>query len=156
MLMLIFEVARQKYALNTNHVVKVLPAIKLQTMHGTSQAIAGVFNYQGHIIPVININQLLNEPTSEHKLQQRIILISQKQKNHQEKLFGLLVEKILEATTVQPEELKHAEDLNSLFSNPYLGETFLQEKNILQQISTEHILSDQEYRDLIANVEFNG
>jgi chemotaxis signal transduction protein len=83
-------------------------------------------------------------------------LISQKQKNHQEKLFGLLVEKILEATTVQPEELKHAEDLNSLFSNPYLGETFLQEKNILQQISTEHILSDQEYRDLIANVEFNG
>jgi chemotaxis-related protein WspB len=155
MLMLIFEVARQKYALNTSHVVKVLPSLKLQPMHGTSQAIAGVFNYQGNIIPVVNINQLLNEPTSEHKLQQRIILISQHQKNHQEKLFGLLVEKILEATTVKEEELKQAEELNSLFSNPYLGETFLQEKNILQQICTEHILSDQEYRDLIANVEFN-
>lgn len=153
--MLIFTIAQQQYALDTSHVVEVLPAIELQAMHGTVGAIAGVFNYQGQIIPVINMNQLFQQPSPNPQLQQRIILIKQKQKDHQDKLFGVLVEKIIEATSVQTEKLRQSEDLNQLFSSRYLGDTFLQGNIILQEIYTEHLLSDQEYQDMITDIVFN-
>jgi chemotaxis-related protein WspB len=154
-LMLIFRVGEQQFAINTSCIVEVLPAVPLQQVHAISEAIAGLFNYQGDIVPVINLNHLLGEADPALNLNRRIILIRQSQADEQEKVFGLLVEKITETLAIEPSELHHDDELNHLFQNPYLGETFLHQNNIFQRLLPEHLLSDQEYHDLVVDVELD-
>lgn len=155
MLMLIFQVGDQLFAINTSCIVEVLPAVPLQRVHAISEAIAGLFNYQGNIVPVINLNHLLNAPDPAANLNRRIILIRQSQADEQEKTFGLLVEKIIKTLAIEPSELQQDEELAHLFQNPYLGATFLHQNNIFQRLLPEQLLSDQEYHDLVADVELD-
>lgn len=153
MLMLIFEVGEQQYALNTDCVVEVLPALKLHHLHSTPQAIAGLFNYQGQIVPVININQLFEVPSCDQTLGQRIILVKNHSRKTEDKLFGLLVSKIID--TAFSSEIQERDEVTDLFQSPYLGKMFLKENNILQYLKIEHLLSDQEYENLVSesNIE---
>lgn len=155
MLMLIFQVGDQRFAINTSCVVEILPAVPLQHVHAISEAIAGLFNYQGNIVPVINLNHLLKEADPTPNLNRRIILIRPKQTDGQEKTFGLLVEKIIKTLVIEPSELQHDDELTHLFQNPYLGETFLHQNNIFQRLLPEQLLSDQEYHELVTDVELD-
>lgn len=153
MLMLIFEVEDQQYALNTHCVVEVLPSLKLHNLHSTPDAIAGLFNYKGKIVPVINVNQLFEVPSGDRTLSQRIILVKDHSKKTEDKLFGLLVNKIIDTTFSA--EIQESDEVTDLFQSPYLGKMFLKQNNILQYLHIEHLLSDQEYERLVSEPELD-
>jgi chemotaxis-related protein WspB len=56
MLMLIFQVGDERYAIETSQIVEIVPMVMLQkATSALPDYVAGAFNYQGKVIPVISI-----------------------------------------------------------------------------------------------------
>ncbi|WP_204105292.1 MULTISPECIES: chemotaxis protein CheW [Spirulina sp. CCY15215] len=75
MLMLLFRVGKERYALDTTLVVEVIPKVDLIKYHGTQPAIAGRFNYQGRIVPVLDLSQFLAGEPCPAVLSTRIVIV---------------------------------------------------------------------------------
>ncbi|MFM6003825.1 MAG: chemotaxis protein CheW [Sphaerospermopsis kisseleviana] len=76
MLMLLFQVNNQRYAIASQHIVEVIPLVNLTKLPHTPEYFAGVFKYRGRIIPVIDLCQLMSNQSCKEHLSTRIILIN--------------------------------------------------------------------------------
>ena len=143
MLMLLFRIGNSRYALDTKSVVEVIPKVELTKIHGTSSIIAGLFNYQGHLVPVINLSQLLGDISQQATLSTRIILINQNQNGELPKLLGLLAEQVTE--TLDSTQVSSATENTLLHKNSYLDGILLQQQEMIQYLQVDRLLSRQEY-----------
>jgi chemotaxis-related protein WspB len=62
MLMLLFDVWDDRYAGDSRRAVKVVPTLTLKKLHSAPEYLAGLFNYQGHLVSVIDLSQMIQEP----------------------------------------------------------------------------------------------
>jgi chemotaxis-related protein WspB len=75
MLFILFQIGRDRYALPASSVIEVLPLMNLKRVPGAPSGVAGVLNYHGTAVPVIDLNQMtLGEPAAR-RLSTRIILV---------------------------------------------------------------------------------
>ena len=151
MLMLLFQVGKTRYALETASVVKVIPRVELARYHGASPSVAGRFNYQGQIVPVLDLCQLLGNRPSQALLSSRIILV--KLDANQSRLLGLLVEQVTETLTAdQVDQIHHTED-SLLSQHPYLGDVLLKQQEMIQCLRVDQLLSEQVHNQLLIPLE---
>lgn len=76
MLFLIFRLGPERYALDANEIVEVLPCVALKTIPAAPAWVAGVFNYHGRTVPVIDLVALaLGRPATDH-VSTRTILVN--------------------------------------------------------------------------------
>jgi len=75
MLLLLFEIGNERYALDAKHIVEIVPLVKLKKIPGTPDYIAGLMNYRGEGIPVIDLNQREVSAPFEDAFSTRIIII---------------------------------------------------------------------------------
>ncbi|MEM9006411.1 MAG: chemotaxis protein CheW [Cyanobacteria bacterium P01_F01_bin.86] len=143
MLMLLFRIGDSRYALDTKSVVEVIPKVELTKIHGTSSIIAGLFNYQGHIVPVINLSQILGDISQQATLSTRIILINQNQNGGSPQLLGLLAEQVTE--TLDSTQVTYTAENTLLHKSSYLDGILLQQQEMIQYLKVDHLLSRQEY-----------
>ncbi|HVK99636.1 MAG TPA: CheW domain-containing protein [Dongiaceae bacterium] len=68
-----FSVDEQHYALELHCIRKVLPSVWVSFLHDCPPPVAGVINYQGHVIPVIDLRKRLNLPEKNVSLSDRFI-----------------------------------------------------------------------------------
>ena len=87
MLMLLFYIGDDRYALAARQVVEVISLVELKKLARSPKYLAGLLNYRGKIIPVIDINQLLSGNSYQPYLSTRIIIVNYA--FHEEKLFLL-------------------------------------------------------------------
>ena len=60
MLLLVFRVAGDPYAIEATRVVEVVPRVELRALpHARPEALAGLFRYRGQMVPVIDLGVLL-------------------------------------------------------------------------------------------------
>src|SRR5207302_1737530 len=59
MLLLVFRVAEDAYAIEAGRVVEVVPRVALRRLPHAPEALAGVFRYRGRVVPVIELGVLL-------------------------------------------------------------------------------------------------
>lgn len=76
MLLLTFKAAESFYAIDVAHVVEVVPRVDLRRLPHTPDFIAGVFDYRGTIVPVIDLGSRLGSDTCRDRLSTRIILVN--------------------------------------------------------------------------------
>lgn len=151
MLMLLFRVGTVRYALNTTSVVKVIPQVELAQYHGASPIVAGRFNYQGQIVPVLDLSQLLGNHPSQAVLSSRIILVYPSASRSG--LLGLLVEQVTETlSTDQVDQIHRTED-SLLGQRPYLGDVLLLQQEMIQCLQVDQLLSEQVYNQLLIPLE---
>ncbi len=151
MLMLLFQVGSARYALDTTSVVKVIPQVELAQYHGASPIVAGRFNYQGQIVPVLDLSQLLGNKPSQAMLSSRIILVNLGA--NQSRLLGLLVERVTETlTTDQVDQVERKED-SFLSQRPYLGDVLLKQQDMIQCLRVDQLLSEQVHNQLLIPLE---
>lgn len=151
MLMLLFRVDKEHYALDTTFVVEVIPKIDLIEYHGTQPSVAGRFNYQGQIVPVLELSQILGETSCPAVLSARIILVDLAPKGSSPRLLGLLVEQATE--TLSGDRVHPAENSIQLSQQSYLGNVVLQEQTMIQCLHPERLLSEQSYDQLATPLE---
>jgi len=75
MLMLLFYVGDDRYAADCRRVVEVVPTVTLKKLHNAPEYIPGLFNYRGHLVPVIDLCQMIQGMAARAYLSTRIVLV---------------------------------------------------------------------------------
>src|ERR1700680_3424801 len=93
MLFLVFELARERYVLDVRQIAEVLPLVGIKPLPQTPPAVAGIFNYRGAPLPVIDVSQLTLGRAAERRLSSRIVLVHYPGADGQTRLLGLIAER---------------------------------------------------------------
>ena len=92
MLFILFQIGRDRYALPAGSVIEVLPLMNLKRVPGAPSGVAGVLNYHGTPVPVIDLNEMtLGEPAAR-RLSTRIILVMYPLEDQHPRALGLIAE----------------------------------------------------------------
>jgi chemotaxis-related protein WspB len=131
MLMLLFQAGTQRYALDSQSIVEVLPWASLYPATGSHSAIAGLLNYHCQIVSVIDLGQLIHQIPSRPHYGTRIILIRASNIPGFEtaQWLGLLADRVVDTLQVKPEMLAPVGIGES--SAPYLGDAIIQDQTLI-------------------------
>lgn len=92
MLFILFQIGPDRYALPASSVIEVLPLTNLKRVPGAPSGVAGVLNYHGTPVPVIDLNEMaLGEPAAR-RLSTRIILVRYPLEADDPRTLGLIAE----------------------------------------------------------------
>jgi chemotaxis-related protein WspB len=95
MLMLLFHVANQTYAIDCQHVFEVVPYIHLVKNSHHLDYVSGIAYFEGKPVTVVDLSKLLDDRTSSFYLHTRIIFLSEEENNLSCSL-GIIAEKVIE------------------------------------------------------------
>lgn len=100
MLLLLFETNDGRYALPTDVIVKVVPYVKIKKIPNALEYVAGFINYQGKPVPVLDACVLSGGESCKERFSTRIILVNYLFTNQEDKVLGLLAERVTETIKV--------------------------------------------------------
>ena len=103
MMVLLFKVDDKRYGMDVANVVELVPYMKLQQLPKAPDFIAGLLNYRGRIVPVVDLSFLLVNRPSQQLLSSRIILI-RPSLEEKDRFIGLLAEQVTEASKIPDED----------------------------------------------------
>ena len=98
MMMLLFKIDGERYSLSVADVVELVPYVSLQSLPKAPGYIAGLMNYRGNIVPVVDLSILICERPVKRLMSSRIILIKPAKDEH--RYIGLLAENMTEAIKI--------------------------------------------------------
>jgi chemotaxis-related protein WspB len=138
MLFLLFQLGKDRYALEAGHVVEVLPLINFKQIPHAPTGVAGVFNYHGAPVPLIDLTELALGRPSQGKMSTRIVLINYVGDSGKKHLIGLVAEYVTE--TVQKAECDFVDSGVAAPDSPYLGSVMTDKSGVIQRIEVNRLL----------------
>jgi len=148
MLFLLFHLGKDTYALEATQVREVIPLVDLKKVPLSPRGVAGVFNYHGTPVPVIDLCELMMNHPAQKRLSTRIILIDYANAKGPTHLLGLITEKATETMQREPVDF-----IAPGFNNPnalYLGPVTTDARGFIQWIKIDQLLPES-IRDLLFN-----
>jgi chemotaxis-related protein WspB len=145
--MLIFYVGKDLYAIDSSQVVEIIPKVSLRKIYQAPEYVAGIFNYKGVIVPVIDLCQLIQKQPSRSFLSTRIIMVNYVEQNGVDCWLGLMAERVTE--TLNKSDISLVDTKPLLDEAPYLGEIIMDEKGMIQRIRLEYLLLDSQQKFLL-------
>lgn len=139
-LLLKFKIGDEYYALNTDNVIEIIPVVSLRKIPGTVNFFAGIFDYRGIIVPVIDITQLTLGQPATIRLSTRIILTNFTRKDGQKSILGLIAEDMTDTLDIEESALQNTGILSEKV--PFLGPIIQMDDQFIQCIELNKILSD--------------
>lgn len=146
MLFLQFKICDDRYLLEAKDVIEIIPFVQLKKIPKAPPYVAGLLNYRGKTIPVIDIYYLMTDSRSELKFSSRIALVNYKKDDGRKICIGLLTKHLTE--TVVKEESEFSTSGVNLKEQPYLGGVATDDKGIAQRINIEKLLPEEAYEIL--------
>lgn len=152
MLFLLFQIDKDRYALEARQAVEVLPFLSLKKIPQAPAGVAGIFNYRGRPVPAIDLSALAFGRPSRERLSTRIILVEYEHDDAPGKtrLVGLIAEHATEM--MRREERDFVDPGVRPGAAPYLGPVVMDEKGVIQLLHIQHLLA-QNMRDLLSASE---
>ena len=146
MLFLLFQLGKNRYALEASRVVEVVPLLALKQLPQAPKGVAGIFNYRGRPVPAVDLGALtLGQPASE-RLSTRIIIVNYPGDAGTHHLLGLVAE---HATEMLRKDVRDFTDPGvQLGAAPYLGPILMDGSSAIQWIY-EHRLLPEPVRQLL-------
>ena len=102
MLFIVFKAGNAHYALEARQVIEVVPLVTLRACPGAPAYIAGLANYHGTGVPIVDLGRLVGGAPCAVYLSTRIILMPYAGEGNQQRVIGLLAEMV--TNTVEREE----------------------------------------------------
>jgi len=96
MLLLTMNIGAQRYGLDAQDIVEVIPLVKLDYVPRVEACISGIFNYRGTPVPVIDLCMFFESRKCRDNLGSRIIITHIKMPGSADKAVGLLAECVTE------------------------------------------------------------
>ena len=138
MLFLQFELGQDRYVLDCSGVVEVLPLLAIKHIPQAPSGVAGVFNYRGEPVPVVDLSALaLGRPAPRH-MSTRIVIVRHPGGNGALRLLGLIVEKA--TATVRRDRADFADSGVVNHEAPYLGPVAADAEGLVQWIEVANLL----------------
>src|SRR5688572_9662286 len=92
MLFLLLQLGTDRYALDARVVAEVLPLVTLKQLPRAPAGVAGVFDYRGAPVPVIDLCELTLGRPAQRRLSTRIVLTHHDTGGGERRLLGLIAE----------------------------------------------------------------
>jgi chemotaxis-related protein WspB len=140
MLFLMFQLGTDRYAIDAADVVEILPLVHSKNIPHTPPGVAGIFDYHGAPVPLIDLAELALGTPSQRWMSTRIILINYHQKTGEAQLLGLLAEHATE--TLRRPENDFKDSGLTVPGAPYLGPVLIDASGIIQRIEIRKLLSE--------------
>ena len=102
MLFLLMQLDGDRYALDIGQVAVVLPLIHLRTVPGAPAAVAGIIDYGGSPVPVIDLSRLFANRAAHRRLGTRIVLVRYTAQH----VLGLIAERATETVRREPSDFQ--------------------------------------------------
>ena len=135
MLVLLFYLGDTMYTMKCERVREVAPMVKLKEVPHTPDYFAGLFNYRGIVVPVIDLRRLIQSQPCQMRLSTRIILVDYLRDDNTPYIIGLMAERVTEA--VRKSEDAFISNGLSMHDAPYLGGFVMEDKEMIQYIDLD-------------------
>lgn len=141
MLYLLLRMGTERYALDARRIVEVVPMVELKPLPHTQPYVAGLFDYRGTLVPVIDMCRLTTAQHCGAFLTTRIVLVNYPGNDAQDHILGLLAEQVTETIKIKEGEFQpsgvHATDA------PYLEDLVKVGTNMVQRLDITKILPSE-------------
>lgn len=107
------SVGEERYAVPSACVTEVVPSIPLRPVPGTPPGLAGLLDYRGLVLPVVDLCALFGHGPAPRRLSTRIAICdpggasrpygAESASGAPHRLLGLLAERMLDVSTLDPE-----------------------------------------------------
>jgi chemotaxis-related protein WspB len=138
MLFFLFTMGDDRYALDALQIAEVLPLVGIKLIPHAPSGVAGILDYHGVPVPVIDLSQLaLGRPTRQ-RLGTRVALVNYPVLNGTYHLLGLLVERATEILRRDPTDFVASGVRND--TAQYLGPVAADAQGMVQWITIDKLL----------------
>ncbi|MEA2039413.1 MAG: chemotaxis protein CheW [Thermodesulfobacteriota bacterium] len=147
MLVLLFYLGEVMYTIRCDRVREVAPVVTLKHVPHAPDYFAGLFNYRGMIVPVIDLCKLIQGRSCVMRLSTRIILVDYLKEGTSPYVVGLMAERVTEAVR-KPESALVSSGIN-MRQAPYLGRVVMDENNMIQYIDLDLLPSTFQFLPML-------
>ncbi len=149
MLFLLFQLGKDRYALQAQRVVEVVPLVALKRLPQAPKGVAGVFNYRGRPVLAVDLGELtVGQPACE-RLSTRIIIVQYPDGAGRNHLLGLVAEHATEM--LRKDTTDFVEPAPKVPSAPYLGPMLMDSQGPVHWLHEQRLLSEP-VRDLLFSI----
>jgi chemotaxis-related protein WspB len=134
-LFLQFEIGGHRYLIEARAVEAVLPLPDLKPLPGAAAGVAGVANYQGKPVPVIDLAQLATGRPAADRLSTRLVLVTYPAASGK-KLLGLVAERATSVSRVDEKNFVPA----GVAAAPWLGTVAPEAGALAQRVDVAALL----------------
>jgi chemotaxis-related protein WspB len=146
MLFLIFELGKDRYALDVRQIAEIMPLVGVKQIPRAPPAIKGLFNYRGAPVPIVDLSQLTLGRPSARRLSTRIVLVHYPDETGRTHLLGLIAERATQTARHEPAEFVKSGVTNA--GAAYLGPVVTDARGLLQWIDVRTLLPPS-FRELL-------
>lgn len=146
MLFLLFQLGKDRYALQASRVLEVLPLVELRPIPDAPKGVAGLFNYHGRPVPAVDLAELTLGQPSDPRLSTRIVVINYPDEQGALHPLGLIAEHATEI--IRRDQRLFLEPGHKLGGAPYLGPVLMDSGGVIQWIHEQRLLPERA-RDLL-------
>ena len=140
MLFLLFQIGKDRYGLEASQVVEVVPLVTLKKVPPAPPGIAGILNYHGVLVPVIDLSEMTTGKLSAPRLSTRIILVNYPIDAEEKHILGLMAEQATE--TIQLDPAVFSDPGIDVPEAPYLGPVARNARGLIQRIEVKKLIPD--------------
>ena len=137
MLFLVFRLEQDRYAIEAEQVIAVLPLVDPKAIPQAPAAVAGVFEFRGEPVPLIDLCRLALARPARQCMSTRIIVVRYPVAGRDLPL-GLIAEHVLETVRREPDDFTDSGIAHD--DARYLGPVARDSDGLLQRISVEALL----------------
>lgn len=153
MIFLVFEMDGNPFALAANRIHRIIPFVSTRKLPHAPESVAGLLEYRGASVPVLDLSILMGFGPSPVNLSTRTILThyidSESSKPHG--LLGLVAPEAIETIKISPSALT-AKGID-IRNAPYLGAIASTEGQFIQTLELDSILPEELKKSLFADSE---
>ncbi|OWW20727.1 chemotaxis protein CheW [Noviherbaspirillum denitrificans] len=135
---LVFHLGKDRYGLNTRHLTRVLPLMELKQIPGAPAYVAGLMNFHGDPIPVVDLCALACGTACAPHFDTRILLVDYCA-DEVWHMLGLVVEGVSGVTDIDQAAFFEPGIANP--NAPFLGKVAADNGTLLQLVNIDHLLT---------------
>ncbi|MCF8239944.1 MAG: chemotaxis protein CheW [Melioribacteraceae bacterium] len=139
MQLLLFELEKHFFALDSKEVIEIIPLLKLTSIPKAPGYVKGVFNYRGTAVPVIDLSSLIENTDTPNILSSRIILVNYKFKNDK-KILGIISRRVVEILKVDDNLIDEVQLNNE--ESKFLSKVIKFEKRMVHIVEVTNLLNE--------------
>ena len=103
-----FRLHERTYALPLTSVVQVVPMVQITQLPRVHPAVAGIINYRGAAVPIVNLRRYLQLPEQAPGLHTPILLITLEE---DERVVGLIVDEVIDVMQFAADDIAQLSDI---------------------------------------------
>lgn len=135
---LIFHIGPDRYALRLRDVVRVLPLLALKRLPLAPDTVAGLMDYHGAAVPVVDLCRLAGVAPAQAHFDTRIVLVDYAGPDGAPHALGLLAERVRGIGQLAPAALADS----GVAGPSFLGQVASDGDGIIQLVEPAQLLTD--------------